>query len=70
MPMFISLLSFGCFGGADASFLRYDGKYLELLILCAVILFSASVSSIGCAAVNGAAQHQRDKKSDGAEIAG
>ena len=56
MPMFLSLLSLGCFGGAAASFLRYDGKYFELLVLCAVILFSTSeiVSAIGYAAASNA----------------
>ena len=54
MPMFISLLSlgcFGCFGGAAASFTRYDGKYFELLVLCGVILFATSeiIGAIGAA---------------------
>ncbi len=50
------LLSLGCFGGAAASFLRYDGKYFELIVLCAVILFSTSeiVSAIGYAAASNA----------------
>jgi len=35
MPMFLSLLSLGCFAGAGATFFRYDGRYFELLITCA-----------------------------------
>jgi hypothetical protein len=45
MPMFLSLLSLGCFGGAAASFLRYDGKYFELLVLCAVKAFEPRSAS-------------------------
>jgi hypothetical protein len=54
MPMFISLLSLGCFGGAAASYTRYDGRYFELLVLCGVILFATSeiTSAIGYAAAN------------------
>jgi hypothetical protein len=48
MPMFLSLLSLGCFAGAGATFFRYDGHYFELLITCAVVLLAAAeiVSSI------------------------
>jgi hypothetical protein len=42
MPIFLSLISLGCFAGAAASFQLYDGKHLELLILCGVILEAAA----------------------------
>jgi hypothetical protein len=42
MPMFLSLLSLGCFAGAGATFFRYDGRYFELLITCAVVLLAAA----------------------------
>jgi hypothetical protein len=42
MAMFLSLLSFGCFAGAGATFFQYDGRYFELLIICAVVLLAAS----------------------------
>jgi hypothetical protein len=42
MPMFISLLSFGCFAGAGATFFWHDGRYLELLVMCGVVLFAAA----------------------------
>jgi len=40
--MFLSLLSLGCFAGAGATFFRYDGRYFELLITCAVVLLAAA----------------------------
>lgn len=42
MPLFLSLLSLGCFAGAGTTFFRYDGHYFELLILCGVVLLAAS----------------------------
>ena len=43
--MLMSLLSAACFIGALASFLRYDGKHFDLLILCGVILISGAAPS-------------------------
>jgi hypothetical protein len=42
MPLFFSLLSLGCFAGASVTFFRYDGRYFELLIICAVVLLAAA----------------------------
>ena len=42
MPLVLSLLSLGCFAGAGATFFRYDGRYFELLITCAVVLLAAA----------------------------
>jgi hypothetical protein len=42
MPLFLSLLSLGCFAGAGTTFFRYDGRYFELLIVCAVVLLVAA----------------------------
>jgi hypothetical protein len=42
MPLFLSLLSLGCFAGAGTTFFRYDGRYFELLIMCAIILLISS----------------------------
>jgi hypothetical protein len=42
MALFLSLLSLGCFAGAGTTFFRYDGRYFELLIICAVVLLAAS----------------------------
>jgi|NGEPerStandDraft_6_1074524.scaffolds.fasta_scaffold314076_1 hypothetical protein len=42
MALFLSLLSFGCFAGAGATFLQYDGRYFDLLIICAVVLLAAA----------------------------
>jgi hypothetical protein len=42
MPLFFSLLSFGCFAGAGTTFFRNDGGYFELLIICAVVLLAAA----------------------------
>jgi hypothetical protein len=42
MALFLSLLSLGCFTGAGASFFRYDGRYFDLLIICAVVLLAAA----------------------------
>lgn len=52
MALLLSLLSFGCFVGAATTFLRYDGLYFELLIICGVVLLAASeiVSAIRSAA--------------------
>jgi hypothetical protein len=42
MALFLSLLSLGCFAGAGATFFQYDGRYFDLLIICAVVLLAAS----------------------------
>lgn len=42
MPLFLSLLSLGCFAGAGTTFFRYDGRYFELMIMCGVILLISS----------------------------
>jgi hypothetical protein len=42
MPLFLSLLSLGCFAGAGTAFFRNDGRYFELLIICAVVLLAAA----------------------------
>ena len=42
MPLFLSLLSLGCFAGAGTTVFRYDGHYFELLIICAVVLLAAA----------------------------
>jgi len=42
MPLFLSLLSLGCFAGAGTTFFRYDGRYFEFLIICAVVLLAAA----------------------------
>jgi hypothetical protein len=42
MALFLSLLSLGCFAGAGTTFFRYDGRYFELLIICAVVLLGAA----------------------------
>jgi hypothetical protein len=42
MPLFLSLLSLGCFAGAGTTFFRYDDRYFELLIICAVVLLGAA----------------------------
>jgi hypothetical protein len=42
MPLFLSLLSFGCFAGAGISFFRYEGRNFDLLIICAVVLLAAA----------------------------
>ena len=42
MALFLSLLSLGCFAGAGTTFIRYDGRYFELLVICAVVLLAAS----------------------------
>jgi hypothetical protein len=42
MALFLSLLSLGCFAGAGATFFQYNGRYFELLIICAVVLLVAA----------------------------
>ena len=42
MALLLSLLSIGCFAGAVTTFLRYDGRYFELLTICAVVLLAAA----------------------------
>lgn len=42
MALFLSLLSLGCFACAGTTFFRYDGRYFELLIMCAVVLLAAA----------------------------
>jgi hypothetical protein len=42
MALFLSLLSLGCFAGAGTTFLRYEGRHFELLIICGVMLMAAS----------------------------
>ncbi|WFU37336.1 hypothetical protein QA640_22860 [Bradyrhizobium sp. CB82] len=42
MALFLSVLSLGCFAGAGTTFFRYDGRYFELLITCAVVLLAAA----------------------------
>jgi hypothetical protein len=42
MALFLSLLSLGCFAGAGTTFLRYDGRYFELLIMCGVVTMAAA----------------------------
>jgi hypothetical protein len=42
VALFLSLLSFSCFAGAGTTFFRYDGRYFELLIICAVVLLAAA----------------------------
>ena len=64
MPMFLSLLSFGCFAGAGASFFRHEGRYFELLILCAVVLLIASEI---VSAIRGASTGQLSLDSLGAD---
>jgi hypothetical protein len=45
MPILMSLLSVACLVGAVVSFLRCNGKYFDLLVLCGVILLSSAVPS-------------------------
>ena len=45
MPILMSLLSVACLVGAVVSFLRYNGKYFDLLVLCGVILLSSAAPS-------------------------
>jgi hypothetical protein len=45
VPILMSLLSAACFIGSLASFLRYDGKHFDPLILCGVILISSAAPS-------------------------
>jgi hypothetical protein len=45
MAILMSILSVACFTGAVASYLRYDRKYFDLLILCGVIFISSAAPS-------------------------
>jgi len=45
MPILMSLLSVACLVGAVVSFLRCNGKYFDLLVLCGVILLSSAAPS-------------------------
>jgi hypothetical protein len=35
--MFLSLVGLGCFGGAGLSYAQFNGRHLELLVICGVI---------------------------------
>jgi hypothetical protein len=63
MPMFLSLLSLGCFAGAGTTFFRYDGRYFELLIICAVVLLAAA-EIISAIRSTGAGQPASDPQSE------
>ena len=45
MAIFLSILSVACAIGAVVSFLRYDSKHFDLLVLSGVICLSASIPS-------------------------
>jgi hypothetical protein len=45
MLVLMITLSVACFVGALVSFLRYDSKHFDLLILCGVILMSSAAPS-------------------------
>jgi hypothetical protein len=61
MPLFFSLLSFGCFAGAGTTFFRYDGRYFELLTICAVVLLAAA-EIISAIRTNGLGQHTSEQQ--------
>ena len=42
MGILLTVLSAACFMGALASFLRYDSKHFDLLILCGAILMATA----------------------------
>jgi hypothetical protein len=66
MPLFLSLLSLGCFAGAGTTVFRYDGRYFELLIICAVVLLAAA-EIIGAIRSTGSGQAASDPQSAEAE---
>ena len=45
MAISLSVLSVACFIGAAISFLRYDSKYLDLLVLSGVIFIGTAMPS-------------------------
>ena len=45
MALFLSVLSIACFIGAAISFLRYDSKYFDLLVLSGVIFVGTAIPS-------------------------
>jgi hypothetical protein len=45
MAISLSVLSVACFIGAAISFVRYDSKYFDLLILSGVILIATAMPS-------------------------
>jgi hypothetical protein len=45
MGIFLSILSVACFVGAAISFLRYDSKYFDLLVLSGVIFVGTAMPS-------------------------
>jgi len=45
LAIFLSILSVACAIGAVVSFLRYDSKHFDLLVLSGVIFLSAAIPS-------------------------
>jgi hypothetical protein len=45
MAICLSVLSIACFIGAAISFLRYDSKYFDLLVLSGVIFIGTAIPS-------------------------
>jgi len=45
LAIFLSVLSVACAIGAAVSFLRYDSKHFDLLVLSGVIFLSAAIPS-------------------------
>jgi hypothetical protein len=45
MAIMLSVLSVACFIGAATSFLRYESKYFDLLVLCGVVLLGTAAPS-------------------------
>jgi hypothetical protein len=45
MAILLSVLTVACFVAATISFVRYDGKYFDLLILAGVIFLGTAIPS-------------------------
>ena len=45
MAIILCVLSAACFVGATISFLRYDRRHFDLLVLCAIIRLSTAAPS-------------------------